>query len=68
MRLPTKWVGLHHVDKRRFELKTGIPQVELGSHGHISAEEPATFVVAERDAEWRRAMIEEMKVNEANKT
>jgi hypothetical protein len=34
----------------------------------MSAEEPATFAVAERDAEWRRAMIEEMKAIEANKT
>jgi hypothetical protein len=30
MRLPIKWVGLHHVDKRRLKLKSGIPQVELG--------------------------------------
>ena len=35
MGLPTKWVGLHHVDKRRFELKGSIPQVDLGSRGHV---------------------------------
>jgi hypothetical protein len=32
----------------------------------MSTEEPATFAVAERDAEWRWAMIEEMKAIEAN--
>jgi len=26
----------------------------------MSAEEPATFAVAERDADWRKAMMEEM--------
>jgi hypothetical protein len=30
MRLPIKWVGLHHVYKGRLKLKSGIPQVELG--------------------------------------
>ena len=36
MGLPTKWVGLHHVDKHRLKLKNGIPQVELGSRGHVN--------------------------------
>ena len=34
----------------------------------ISAEEPPTFALAERDANWRRAMLEEMKAIEENKT
>jgi hypothetical protein len=34
----------------------------------MSAEEPAMFVIAKHDVEWRRAMIEEMKAIEANKT
>jgi hypothetical protein len=34
----------------------------------MSAEEPATFTSAERDANWRRAMLEEMRSIEANKT
>ena len=37
MGLLTKWVGLHHVDKRRFELKGSIPQVDLGSRGHVGS-------------------------------
>ena len=37
MGLPTKQVGLHHVDKRGLELKGSIPQVDLGSHGHVSS-------------------------------
>ena len=32
----------------------------------ISAEEPPTFAVAEYDANWRRAMLEEMKAIEDN--
>jgi hypothetical protein len=34
----------------------------------MSAEEPATFVIAERDTNWRRAMLEEMRSIEANNT
>ena len=34
----------------------------------ISAEEPPTFALAERDANWRRVMLEEMKAIEENKT
>jgi len=34
----------------------------------VSAEEPPTFVVAERYANWRRAMLEEMKAIEDNGT
>ena len=36
MGLLTKWVGLHHIDKRRLEIKGGVSQVELGSHGYVS--------------------------------
>ena len=32
----------------------------------VSAEEPPTFTVAERDANWRQAMLEEMKAIEEN--
>ena len=34
----------------------------------VSAEEPPTFALAERDANWRRAMLEEMKAIEEIKT
>ena len=34
----------------------------------MSSEEPANFAVAERDAEWRKAMLEEMRAIEANNT
>ncbi|CAA0827649.1 cysteine-rich RLK (RECEPTOR-like protein kinase) 8 [Striga hermonthica] len=34
----------------------------------VSAEEPSTFAQAERDASWRRAMLEEMKAIEENET
>ena len=34
----------------------------------ISAEEPPTFTLAERDGNWRWAMLEEMKVIEENET
>jgi len=34
----------------------------------MSAEEPATFAVAERDADWRKAMMEEMRSIEDNRT
>ena len=34
----------------------------------VSAEEPPMFVVAELDANWRRAMLEEMKAIEDNGT
>ena len=34
----------------------------------VSAEEPPMFALAERDANWRRAMLEEMKAIEENKT
>ena len=34
----------------------------------VSAEEPPTFTVAERDANWRRAMLEEMRAIEDNGT
>ena len=34
----------------------------------ISAEEPPTFTLAECDANWRRAMLEEMKAIEENET
>jgi hypothetical protein len=32
----------------------------------VSAEEPPMFAVVERDANWRRAMLEEMKAIEDN--
>ena len=34
----------------------------------ISAEEPPTFALAKRNANWRRAMLEEMKAIEENET
>ena len=34
----------------------------------VSAEEPPTFAVAERDANWRRAKLEVMKAIEDNET
>ena len=34
----------------------------------VSVEEPPTFMLAKRDANWRRAMLEEMKTIEENKT
>ena len=34
----------------------------------VSAEEPPTFALAERDGNWRRAMLEEMKPIEENET
>jgi len=34
----------------------------------MSTEEPATFAAAEREPEWRRAMLEEMRQIEANRT
>ena len=34
----------------------------------ISVEKPPTFALAERDGNWRRAMLEEMKAIEENKT
>ena len=34
----------------------------------VSAEEPPMFVLAERDANWRRAMLEEMKAIKGNET
>ena len=34
----------------------------------IAEEEPPTFMLAERDAHWRQAMLEEMKAIEENKT
>ena len=34
----------------------------------ISVEEPPTFALAERNRNWRRAMLEEMKAIEENET
>ena len=34
----------------------------------VNAEEPPTFALAERDANWRRAMLEEMKTIKENET
>ena len=34
----------------------------------VSVEEPLTFTLAERDRNWRRAMLEEMKAIEENET
>ena len=34
----------------------------------ISAEEPPTFALAERDANWQPVMLEEMKAIEENET
>ena len=34
----------------------------------VSAEEPPTFVLAERDGRWRWAMLEEMKAIKENRT
>ena len=34
----------------------------------VSAEEPPTFTLAERDGNWRQAMLEEMKAIEENET
>ena len=34
----------------------------------VSAEEPPTFVLAEHNGNWRRAMLEEMKAIEENET
>jgi len=42
---------------------TGDPELML-----MSSEEPANFAIAERDAEWRKAMLEEMCSIEVNNT
>ena len=34
----------------------------------VSAEEPPTFALAERDGNWRWAMLEDMKAIEENET
>ena len=34
----------------------------------VNVEEPPTFTMAEHDANWQRAMLEEMKAIEENKT
>ena len=34
----------------------------------VSAEEPPTFMLAEHNGNWRRAMLEEMKAIEENET
>jgi len=34
----------------------------------VSVEEPPTFALAERDGNWRRAMLEKMKAIEGNET
>ena len=34
----------------------------------VSAEEPPTFALAERDGNWRRAMLKEMKAIKENET
>ena len=34
----------------------------------VGAEEPPMFALAEHDGNWRRAMLEEMKAIEENKT
>ena len=34
----------------------------------VNAEEPPTFALAERDANWQRAMLEETKAIEENET
>ena len=34
----------------------------------VSAEEPPMFIVAERDANWRQAMLKEMRAIEDNRT
>ena len=34
----------------------------------ISAEEPPTFALAERDGNWQRAMLEEVKAIKLNET
>ena len=34
----------------------------------VNAEEPPTFTLAERDGNWRQAMLEEMKVIKKNET
>ena len=34
----------------------------------VNAEEPPTFALAERDANWQRAMLEEMKAIKETKT
>ena len=34
----------------------------------VSAEEPPTFALAERNGNWRRAMLDEMKAIEENET
>ena len=34
----------------------------------VSAEEPPTFALAERDGNWRRTILEEMKAIEENET
>ena len=34
----------------------------------VSVEEPPTFALTERDADWRRAMLEEIKAIEENET
>ena len=45
------------------ELQPNTMRKNLGS-----VEEPPTFTLAERDANWRQAMLEEMKVIEENET
>jgi hypothetical protein len=34
----------------------------------MSAEEPAMFIVVEKDASWRKAMLDEMRSIEENRT
>jgi hypothetical protein len=33
--LTTEWASLHHVDETRFQLKIHIPNIDVGSDGHV---------------------------------
>ena len=49
----------------------GLAAQQLGEEEELmmmSTEESTTFTAAEREPEWRRAMLEEMRQIEANQT
>ena len=35
IRLTTEWASMHHVDEARFELEVHVPNIDVGSSGHI---------------------------------
>ena len=57
-------VRFHRLD----DIVGGIGPSGLAGRLLNDAEEPPTFTLAERDGNWRRAMLEEMKAIEENET